>query len=266
MSSTDSPRAPLALQGDGEISLDELRLAVGALRIPHDDASLRSLFRDIDADDSGFIDSDELYHALRKHGAVPKRGPPKTVQLAMPTRREEAGLSTAERKAIDKLKQGLRANLMRVIDLFRKWDTDGNGCISEVELRRALAGLCLPIDKAAVRRLIQEVDADGSGEVEFEELNAFLRRDEAGHEDESHVRSLGAPIQHTLSQKARSTSHVRAAMRPSSSVPSGIRAAGRRGAGSLPPLSSSRPGTAPAAGVIGGRPMVHSASAPRRLR
>ena len=42
-------------------------------------------------------------------------------------------------KAQDQLRELLTANSVRVIDLFRQWDTDGNGVVDKKEFRRAVA-------------------------------------------------------------------------------------------------------------------------------
>ena len=96
------------------------------------------LFEEIDADRSGAIDSEELYEALRAHGA-PRRehvmagtglaadaeGSGGSGGLKPPPRKEPNPNGTAEeQRAVTTLKRVLSDNLSRVRDLFKSWDTD----------------------------------------------------------------------------------------------------------------------------------------------
>jgi len=166
---------------DHTIGIDELRLALGALKVPHDEKTLMELFDQLDADRSGSIDFEELHHALRKH--APKREPPNYIALTVPKRREpQTGGTGAERRAVAALKRRLSDNRLRVRDLFAQWDIDSDGQVTIAELQRALAGLCIPIDKPALKRLFAQIDTDGSGSVDYTELEALLKNDR-GEED-----------------------------------------------------------------------------------
>ena len=65
---------------------------------------------------------------------------------------------------------------MRLIDLFREWDDDGNGALDKKELRAAVAALGYEAPRAEVDALYDAFDKDGSGEIEFKELNKELRQ------------------------------------------------------------------------------------------
>jgi hypothetical protein len=82
-----------------------------------------------------------------------------------------------DRSVQEQLRDALVANSLRVIDLFREWDEDGNGVISRSEFRRALPILGLRAAPQAINALFDEFDADGSGEISFRELNRLVRRD-----------------------------------------------------------------------------------------
>jgi len=71
----------------------------------------------------------------------------------------------------------------RVIDLFRKFDRDGDGHVSFDEFERAMH-LAMPQTqqpsaKADIQSLFAEFDRDGSGIVQYEEMDRALRL--AGH-------------------------------------------------------------------------------------
>ena len=151
---------------DHSISRTELRQALTYLKIEYNEEDVDELFEEIDADASGTIDSEELHAALRSHGAPRKDQPGSVARLEMPKRREPApNGNCAERRAIMALKRRLHTNLTRVKDLFCDFDYDGDGSISVKEVERALAGLCISIDRPAVKRLFAQIDTDGSGSV-----------------------------------------------------------------------------------------------------
>ena len=51
------------------------------------------------------------------------------------------------------LRDALSQNAVRVIDLFKSWDEDGNGKVSKLEFRKSLPMLGLTADKAAMDAL-----------------------------------------------------------------------------------------------------------------
>ena len=65
---------------------------------------------------------------------------------------------------------------MRVIDLFRSWDDDGNGKINDKEFRKAITALGYSASKEDFKELFGVFDVDKSGEVDYNELNKALRR------------------------------------------------------------------------------------------
>ena len=102
----------------------------------------------------------------------------------------KAAHSNAEAKAqvskadVRALRASLRAKLaqhvMRVIDLLRGWDADGDGIVSEPEFVKALRALGFKFKKEIAAQLFAEFDADGSGEVDLKELKRkILETEEA---------------------------------------------------------------------------------------
>ena len=76
----------------------------------------------------------------------------------------------------EQLRHCLSKNAVRVIDLFRSWDDDGNGTIDAKEFRRALATLVEgTLPREPCDQLFHQFDMDSSGTVEYSELNKFLR-------------------------------------------------------------------------------------------
>jgi hypothetical protein len=74
------------------------------------------------------------------------------------------------------LRDALTRNAVRVMDLFRDWDTDGDGQVSKKEFRRAMRKMGFDATRATVDEVFDSWDADRSGQVDFNELNKQLRR------------------------------------------------------------------------------------------
>ena len=65
---------------------------------------------------------------------------------------------------------------VRVIDLFREWDTDGNGKVSRAEFHKAMEELKFNVPAEGIDNLFDEWDPDGSGMLEMNEIQSQLRR------------------------------------------------------------------------------------------
>ncbi len=57
---------------------------------------------------------------------------------------------------------------------FAHFDADGDGTISREELRAALAGGAYAGPDDDIERIIDEVDKDGDGEIDYDEFVAML--------------------------------------------------------------------------------------------
>ena len=84
---------------------------------------------------------------------------------------EESDKSIAEQ-----LRDALAASSARVVDLFREWDTDGNGKVSREEFHKAMAALHFDVPAAEIDALFDAWDPDGSGLLELDELMQLLKR------------------------------------------------------------------------------------------
>ena len=101
--------------------------------------------------------------------------------------RKDAGPRTALRKVdldespgappvADQLRDVLSKQAVRVIELFREMDIDGDGLIDRKEFRRGMTALGLDVPRAMVDALFDSWDPDGSGSIDQRELNKMLRR------------------------------------------------------------------------------------------
>ena len=93
--------------------------------------------------------------------------------------------------------------MVRVIDLFREWDENQDGRISKHEFSVGMAALGIDVSKEEANELFVEFDPDGSGTIEYKELNQLLkRRVEVGELGADGERKKGASAQSTLAETA----------------------------------------------------------------
>ncbi|KAG6574651.1 Calmodulin (EF-Hand superfamily) [Phytophthora cinnamomi] len=79
----------------------------------------------------------------------------------------------------------MKRKRLRVIDLFRFCDADGNGSISPEEMIDTLSQMEIQLTPAQARDFLEHIDKDGNGSIdvdEFEELVRAARRNEAQRE------------------------------------------------------------------------------------
>jgi len=144
-----------------------------------DQECIRLVFQTIDEDGNGEVDLRELTTKLSPHGIQSRkrllsRLSAGRVQKALGSR---ARLSASSGMGIQQqIMELLHGNMSRVIDLFRDWDTDGDGKITSKEFRAAVAALGYEGPRAEVDALFTRMDVDGSGSMEFKEMNRALRK------------------------------------------------------------------------------------------
>ena len=83
----------------------------------------------------------------------------------------------AERvRSCPQLRDALTKNAVRVIDLFREWDDDNSGSVSRHEFAKAMAALGYDGQPEDIDCVYDSLDPDGSGSLEYKEMNALLKR------------------------------------------------------------------------------------------
>ena len=75
----------------------------------------------------------------------------------------------------EQIAHALRSNSVRVLDLFREWDTDGDGEVTRKEFHAAMSKMGLEVPDAEVYALFDEWDKDGGGALDFKELSRILK-------------------------------------------------------------------------------------------
>ena len=75
----------------------------------------------------------------------------------------------------EQLAVALKQNATRVVDLFRSWDSNGDGQVSRAEFHKAMPALGLQVPKQVIDDLFSEWDKDGGGEIGYQELVKILK-------------------------------------------------------------------------------------------
>ena len=111
----------------------------------------------------------------RARDAAPKAKP-------NPLERRKSQAEVAAEVDLELLISKLNANMGRVIDLFRAWDINENGEISKAEFRKGvIATLGITPSREELAALFAFLDPDGSGTIDYRELDAKLHRREVHH-------------------------------------------------------------------------------------
>ena len=105
-------------------------------------------------------------HAIRGADQMQRSSSLRTVDLD-----ETSSLSVQQQLA-----EVLTKEAVRVIDLFREWDEDGDGMVSRKEFRKAMPLLGLQVPRPEVDALFDSWDPDGSGELSLRELSQRIKR------------------------------------------------------------------------------------------
>ena len=171
--------------GNGVVDRGEFRRAVRTLfegqDVSAEDADIDGVFKYFDEGNKGSLPRVQLERRLRKYAGL-------VVEQAIDIRKVAGGkkgavLSTAVKldrssgvPIPEQLRTILSANAVRVIDLFRQWDDDESGVIDFDEFAGAMHYLGFSVSRAELQELFSAFDPDGSGSIEYRELNTLLRK------------------------------------------------------------------------------------------
>ncbi|KAL0483167.1 calmodulin [Acrasis kona] len=82
-----------------------------------------------------------------------------------------------------------KEQILEYFDVFKYFDNDGNGSIEAVELEQVLRKLKVDVSKQELTQMLDSVDADKSGTIEFEEfLNMLVTGEEVIIDPEQEIR------------------------------------------------------------------------------
>ena len=76
----------------------------------------------------------------------------------------------------DQLREVLTTHSVKLIDLFREWDDNGDGALDKKEMRQAIAALGYEAPRKVIDKFFDSIDDDENGWIEFGELKAALAK------------------------------------------------------------------------------------------
>jgi Ca2+-binding EF-hand superfamily protein len=157
--------------GDGVLDRSEFAAALRGLGVTVKNTTTGSAFDDLftmlDEDGSGSISLRELQNSLRWIRSCEK------CELLRSEAYEFEGTLSIQTQ----IRRALAANSVRVMDLFREWDQNGDGVLEMDEFLRAMPMLGIHAGKKEVDDLFKSMDGDGDGIVTFKEFNRMMRRE-----------------------------------------------------------------------------------------
>ncbi|KAH7421254.1 hypothetical protein KP509_13G048100 [Ceratopteris richardii] len=123
------------LDGDGSLTEQELGALLCALGLNPSAEQVTVILHNLDKNNNGFVEFSEFLEVI---------SPNITSEMAY--------------------------NQEELLMLFRKFDTDGNGFISAVELVHSMARLGHILSQKELMDMIHEADTDGDGQISFIEF------------------------------------------------------------------------------------------------
>ena len=137
--------------------------------------------------------ADEAWYlaALNAHILPQKRLP---TPVASPRSNEAQEEAAAVERVLSKLRNACVVSFERVVDTFRRWDTDQSGNIDLSEFQNACRLLGIDASDEVLSTVFHQLDADGGGTIEYVELAAELRLGRARRPAKSTVPKLRPPM------------------------------------------------------------------------
>uniref|UniRef100_A0A8C5GN18 Calcium-binding protein 7-like n=1 Tax=Gouania willdenowi TaxID=441366 RepID=A0A8C5GN18_GOUWI len=130
---------------------------------------IREAFKVFDRDGNGFISKQELGMAMRSLGYMPNE-----VELEVIIQRLDMdGDGQVDFEEFVTL-LGPKLTASEIREAFKVFDRDGNGFISKQELGMAMRSLGYMPNEVELEVIIQRLDMDGDGQVDFEEFVTLL--------------------------------------------------------------------------------------------
>lgn len=155
------------------------KFKTGILRIMADQLSeselqsLRATFKELDEDGDGQITVAELSRALEKAGTTARKD--EIVKLLESADVDGDGTLNFEELLMTSIGRKISAKEERLWNAFSKVDLNHDGKLSAAEIQSVLGG-----NAEEVRAMIAEVDADGDGEIDFDEFITMWSLKEEG--------------------------------------------------------------------------------------
>ncbi|KAK3285208.1 hypothetical protein CYMTET_7179 [Cymbomonas tetramitiformis] len=152
------------------------------------DAEILRMFQEIDEDGSGEVEPDEIVQSLKKQGvSITEQEVKKMITIFDPNGdgsidlEEFSGVMKSNPEAKDWFSQLKEQKAMQ--DVFKEIDVDGSGEIDVDELITAMKAFGLDLPDEQVQEMFNEADIDGGGSIGFEEFVGILKSTSADDSD-----------------------------------------------------------------------------------
>lgn len=76
---------------------------------------------------------------------------------------------------LEKLRQIIRTSSKSFEDIFKEFDADGNGYISQVEFRNAMRKLNIGLSSREIDKLMEKIDTNADGKIDWQEFMAKFK-------------------------------------------------------------------------------------------
>ncbi|OZJ04556.1 hypothetical protein BZG36_02699 [Bifiguratus adelaidae] len=129
---------------------------------------MKRLFNSLTKDDAEVLDSDSILSGIQHMSHLPARGKYARELL------ERCDLSQDGQMTFEEFKVYITEKERELWELFKKVDTDGDGCLQPVELQRALSRAGIRVTEDDFGRFMDAMDMDQDGVIDFQEWRDFL--------------------------------------------------------------------------------------------
>jgi len=182
---------------DGDISKSEFRINVKKLGLPIDIGQIDGLFDSFDDDNSGSLEMPELKKALkglkdevRRAMELADRGKgaasgvcavvdayEAAYRMTVEFEAEETALAAMRLDQSVKSRLGalLKTRNIKMGDVVKSWDTNGDGSVDVMEWRQNIRSLGFKATDDELDAVFNELDDDGSGELDLDECKTALK-------------------------------------------------------------------------------------------
>jgi Ca2+-binding EF-hand superfamily protein len=140
--------------GGGTLGVREIRLLLKAIGRDVTDAAFGMVMEELDEDNSGQCDFDEFQEWWQKQD-------------------DEVHARMEELDELERLKE-----------IWSRFDVDGDGMLGAQEILAVLRSVGRKVSAEGFKAAMQEIDADGSGEADFDEFASWWRTQGATVQDE----------------------------------------------------------------------------------
>ena len=153
--------------GNGTLDKAEFRDAVRHYGFEADDALIDAVFDGLDSMRNGFLRLEDLTNALRLELQGKKRPLQGLRVLRQLDAREKATVcgvldASADASLGSQVRALLQSQGARAMEIFRGWDTSGDGLLDKSEFCQALKALGYAGPRRAIDAVFDEIDTDGA--------------------------------------------------------------------------------------------------------